>query len=399
MVITMSETFKTQQDERITRLSVFLDKYLVTNDKVSLYREFEETLKTVQPLDLFYLPFFSDDSRLSLEEIKSYANRFVNLFYHGLVSFQWDKKISPMLEKFVEENQAILAELDGIKPYFENDKIEESVPMILTFFEKIEVIEKKFQKSQMMLYPALEKKLPSKKPFQVLWAVEDDILEERKTVITRLKQDPINWAETKIAIAQFYYQLAGLIQKENIIVLPLASIYLTAKDWEKMIDSAFEIGYAFTHPLKVINQTTHPEMKLSDLMITTDSGVLSVEQFNLVMSHLPIAITYVDEFDIVRYYNQTSERHFPRTPQAIGREVKYCHPEKSVHIVEKILAEFKANRQSVAQFWMDFRGKKLLISYYAVRNDSSDYKGVIEVTQDISGMNEFQGEKRLLNWE
>lgn len=391
----MSEIVNSRNENRIQMLSEFMEKYLISTDKVALYRQYEKILKEVEPLDLFYLPFFSDDTKLSTGEIKSYANRFVNLFYHGLAAYQWNKTSSKMLEKLLEENQAILSKLEGVKPYFDNDKIENSVTIILSFFNEMQVIEKKFEKSQMILYPSLEKILPSKKPFQVLWEVEDDILTERLNVIRLLTDETINWIDAKIAIGQFYYQLAGLIQKEELIVLPLASLYLSKQDWNNMIESANEIGYAFISPIQQIKNTEN----YNNLSIITESGSLSMEQFNLVMSHLPIAITYVDEFDKVVYYNQTKERHFPRTPQAIGREVKNCHPEKSVHIVEKIIEEFRNNRKNLAQFWMNFRGMKLLISYYAVRNLSGEYKGVLEVTQDITDMKEYAGEKKLLDWE
>lgn len=393
----MSELFTHDDHYRYKQIAEFMQKYLDSKDKVALYREYESLLKSVRPIDLFHAPMFQDNTSFSIDEIKSYANRFVNLFFHGLISFEWDKHSSNVLESFIEENQAIINQLESIKPYFENNKIESSVPQIIHFFEKMSIIEKKFIKSQMVLYPVLEKLLPSKTPFKVLWSVEDDILVSRKKVIELLKADVIDWQLVKIEIGQFYYQLAGLIQKEDIIVLPLASVYIKNETWNSMMNALIDTGYAFmeTPNFKAI----YKENPLSGLDIVTDTGSLSLDEFNLIMSHLPIAITYVDEFDKVRYFNQTKERHFPRTTQVIGREVKYCHPEKSVHVVEKILSEFKAGRQSVAQFWMDFKGIKLLISYYAVRNLEGIYKGVIETTQDISNMKNYLGEKRLLDWE
>lgn len=396
--INMSEIVTSRHENRINQLSLFMEKYLNSEDKVALYHQYEKLLKEVEPLDLFYLPFFSENSILSNAEIKRYANRFVNLFYHGLASFQWNQNASQMLRKLIEENQAIIRKLESIKPFLENDKIKDSVPVILDLLKEMAMVERKFEKSQMILYPMLEKILPSKKPFQILWEVADDLLSERINLINLLKAEDINWVDVKKAIGQFYYQLAGLIQKEELIVLPLASEYLTSYDWDNMIISANEIGYAFTNSIK-INQSLYQNNPKTNLLITTASGSLSLEQFSLVMSHLPMAITYVDEDDKVVYYNQTKERHFPRTPQAIGREVKNCHPEKSVHIVEKIISEFRNNKKDQAQFWMDFRGMKLLISYYAIRNSIGEYKGVLEVTQNISDMNEYQGEKKLLDWD
>ena len=393
----MSELFSNDDHNRSIQIGEFMSRYLDSKDKVALYREYESLLKSVRPIDLFYAPMFQDTTVYSIDEIKNYANRFVNLFYHGLIAFEWDNHSSDVLESFIDENQAIMNQLESIKPYFENNIIENSAHQILDFFESMQVIEKKFIKSQMILYPVLEKLLPSKTPFKVLWSVEDDLLVSRVKIIELLKSDFIDWQTLKIEIGQFYYQLAGLIQKEDIIVLPLASKYIKHDTWNSMIIALQDTGYAFIDTPKFIkNSINHP---ISSFEISTETGTLSLDQFNLIMSHLPIAITYVDEFDKVRYFNQTKERHFPRTAQIIGREVKYCHPEKSVHIVEKILTEFKSGSQSTAQFWMDFKGVKLLISYYAVRNHEGIYKGVIETTQDISNMKNFIGEKRLLDWD
>lgn len=393
----MSELFTSDDQQRYLKLGEFMKRYLDSKDKVALYREYESLLKSVRPIDLFNMPMFHDNTEYSVDEIKNYANRFVNLFYHGLVAFEWNKNESIVLESFIEENRMIMYQLESVKPFFENNTIEKSIPQILDFFERAEVIEKKFIKSQMILYPVLEKILPSKTPFKVLWSVEDDLLVARKNIIELLKSSTIHWPTLKIEIGQFYYQLAGLIQKEDIIVLPLASVYIDHATWNSMIKSLIDIGYAFMDTPDLKSKSLGKE--LADFQISTATGTLSLDQFNLVMSHLPIAITFVDEFDKVRYFNQTKERHFPRTAQTIGREVRYCHPEKSVHVVEKILQEFKSGKQSIAQFWMDFKGIKLLISYYAVRDSMGNYKGVIETTQDISNMKNYIGEKRLLDWE
>jgi PAS domain S-box-containing protein len=117
------------------------------------------------------------------------------------------------------------------------------------------------------------------------------------------------------------------------------------------------------------------------------------------MSSLPVAITYVNEENIVTYYNEPKERHFPRTPQAIGREVRHCHPEKSVHIVEEIIERFRDGSRSHARFWFDFRGRKLLVQYLAVYDKEHRYRGVLEVTEDITDIKEYTGERRLLDWE
>lgn len=50
------------------------------------------------------------------------------------------------------------------------------------------------------------------------------------------------------------------------------------------------------------------------------------------------------------------------------------------------------------QIIFDYEGKKVLIQYFALRNSKDEYKGVLEVSQDITEISELEGEKRLLEW-
>ena len=44
------------------------------------------------------------------------------------------------------------------------------------------------------------------------------------------------------------------------------------------------------------------------------------------------------------------------------------------------------------------KGEFILIQYFAVRDEKNNYKGVIEVSQEISGIKSLEGEKSLLDW-
>ena len=99
------------------------------------------------------------------------------------------------------------------------------------------------------------------------------------------------------------------------------------------------------------------------------------------------------------FYNRGDNRVFPRSKGIIGREVRFCHPPKSVDQVLKIVEEFKAGRRDEAEFWINFKGKMIHIRYFAIRDNDRNYKGVIEMTQDISQIQKLEGEQRLLDWE
>jgi len=125
---------------------------------------------------------------------------------------------------------------------------------------------------------------------------------------------------------------------------------------------------------------------------------VSPEEISTMEQALPFDITYVDEHDKVRYYSGSEERIFPRSPAVIGRDVQNCHPQKSVETVNRILQDFREKKQKAAEFWIDMHGRKVHIRYFPVYNESGEYRGVIEVTQDITVIQKLDGERRLLDW-
>ena len=124
---------------------------------------------------------------------------------------------------------------------------------------------------------------------------------------------------------------------------------------------------------------------------------LSIETVEAIFNTLPVDLTFVDDTDTVRYYSKGEERIFRRTPQVIGLKVQNCHPLKSLPKVEQVLSELKTGKRNVAEFWIDLKGRKIYIRYFAVRDKGGKYIGTLEVTQDITDLQKITGEKRLLD--
>lgn len=133
--------------------------------------------------------------------------------------------------------------------------------------------------------------------------------------------------------------------------------------------------------------------------LNLDIGVLTLEQVNLIFTHLPGDVTFVNESDEVVYYSQTKERIFPRSPGVIGRKVQNCQPPKNVDTVQRILNEFPAGYKEVADFWIQMRGKFFHIRHLSLRDNSGNYRGTLEVSQDVTAIKKLDGQKRLLDWE
>jgi DUF438 domain-containing protein len=121
------------------------------------------------------------------------------------------------------------------------------------------------------------------------------------------------------------------------------------------------------------------------------------------LTHLPVDVTYVDKNDVVRFFSETRERIFPRSPAIIGRQVQKCHPPASVHRVQRIVDDFRAGRRDTAEFWIHMgppdAAKFILIRYFALRDERGEYQGTLEVTQDATHIRALEGERRLLDDE
>jgi DUF438 domain-containing protein len=116
------------------------------------------------------------------------------------------------------------------------------------------------------------------------------------------------------------------------------------------------------------------------------------------LNAIPFDVTFVDAADTVRYFSEGRERIFARTRAIIGRKVQYCHPPKSVDIVQKILADFREGRETHAQFWIEMGGRFLCIEYFALHDDDGVFLGTLEVSQDLTGKRALTGQQRLLNY-
>ncbi|MFW6274128.1 MAG: PAS domain-containing protein, partial [Halanaerobium sp.] len=229
-----------------------------------------------------------------------------------------------------------------------------------------------------------------------------------------------------------------MIFKEEHVIFPVAMETLSLKEWKQIQQQSLQMGYVYIEPpqktilAKKENDTaskakgsghpgsqskeggnyTHPgalpEMEadtvegaipLEGVMLGLGTGHLSLEEVKMMLNKLPLDITYVDQNDRVKFFSNPEERFFPRSKAIIGRTVQNCHPPESVHIVEKILSAFKEGEKDKARFWIQMKGKFILIEYYALRDEDANYRGTIEVSQDLTELRKLEGEQRLLDWE
>jgi DUF438 domain-containing protein len=270
-------------------------------------------------------------------------------------------------------------------------------PLVQALFE----VEKHYLKKENQLFPRLEEKGKSG-PSKVMWAVHDDIRAHLKDFRRTLDLgDRALVAKTGTWVLQ---EISDMIYKEEKILFPMSLEMLDERDWVRVKKGEEEVGYAWIVPAGAwapgAPSTGVPDIPPAvtpgDARLAMDTGTLSAEQINLLLTHLPVDVSYIDENDTVLYYSATPERIFPRTAGVIGRKVQNCHPPKSLGVVNQILAAFRDGSRDAAEFWIEAKGKFIHIRYFALRDGGGKYRGCLEVSQDVTGIRALRGEKRLL---
>lgn len=338
------------------------------------------------------------------------------------------RKIIELVEGFMDYSRPDVPEDHPLSHYYkENDEmrrlllaVEDLIqyPMIknqwLELYDQIRQYPIHYQRKQNQLYPLLEKK-GFDRPTTTMWNFDDIIRDEIKESLRLLEA---NDEEAFIAAqSELIANARDLMEKEETILYPTSYALISAEEFEDMKAGDQEIGFAFftvdTPSSPNTHHSTPKEGFAEDLQallskygysagpqqeLDVATGKLTLEQINLIYQHLPIDISFVDENELVKFYSDTDHRIFPRSKNVIGRQVSNCHPRKSVHIVEEIVAKFRSGEQDKAEFWINKPEVFLYIVYFAVRDKQGRFRGVLEMMQDCTHIRELTGSQTLLTW-
>jgi PAS domain S-box-containing protein len=266
--------------------------------------------------------------------------------------------------------------------------------------------EKHYLREENVLFPVLEKHGITEPP-AIMWMEHNQLREKKKALRDLIESyNTISLEVFKKRLSESAEALSNLLSshifKENNILFPAALRVVTEQEWRDIRIEFDEIGYPrFTPPHLIVPlplEAEKPAVALPELL-EFETGSLSKEEIEAILDTLPVDITFVDKDDSVKYFSKAEKRIFVRTKAIIGRKVQLCHPQKSVHIVNKILEAFKAGKKNSAEFWIRKGESLIYIRYFAVRDKTGKYLGTLEVTQDITDIKKIEGEKRLLGWE
>lgn len=352
---------------------------------------------------------------LEPEQIKPLCDVHMAVFRESLDD-QTDPQTIPghPVFTFRAENLAVGRVLDSVRAALDKLKAapgEATLQAARESVRKLREYERHYLRKENILFAYLER-YDFSGPSKVMWAIHDDIRAGWKTLTALLDAGPGEdgdafTAQLDATFALLDQTLRDMIYKEHKILFPAALARLSEADWAAIRAQEAEIGFCYIAPGRQWQARLDPreaEAQVSaavapEGLIPLNVGALSVEQISMMLSALPVDITYVDENDEVRFFSQTRERVFPRSPAIIGRKVQNCHPPQSMNRVQRILDDFRAGARDVAEFWISMHGMFIHIRYFALRDGMGAYRGTIEVTQNIAPLHALEGECRLLNEE
>ncbi len=387
----------TAAEQRVKDILAFSRGIMNGENGRELIERYKTSIETLTPHDMLEMENRQLQAGVSPNMIKATIGKVINTFYKALSSYEWEKpREGEFLFYLMAENRELEKRLGAIKEILKSGNPEKEKPNLLTRFIELVDFNHHYVKKENILFPYLEKVWENYLPLQVMWSLHDDIRKSLKKILNLLQDRWSSWEELNREIGNYFFLAYGMIFKEDLIVYPVACETIPRKDGEEMYIRNFEFPFVYIEP------PPRPEIRIIDKKTTgedlyqSDTGNLTVDQLEMLFRYLPSDITYVDENDRVVYFSRSEERIFPRSPAVIGRKVQNCHPPESVHMVNKIITSFREGTENKARFWINIKGKKLLIEYFAMRDQNGAYRGVLEVTTDITEIQTLAGEKRLL---
>jgi hypothetical protein len=410
----MSEFQRGSAEYRQQQLKEIVKDLHEGSDIKAVQKRFAQLIRNVSPEEIAQMEQALIAEGVPVEQVQKVCDVHVQVFEQALERRK-KAKVLPghPVHTYLQENRALRKILKRLRPLLKQvprgvhrREFEEAL-------EELKVVEIHYRRKENQLFPYLEQ-VEFTGPSKVMWGKHDEIRQQLRDFEDAYRQE--DWRGFAALGRALLRALRRMIFMEEKILFPTALKKLSERKWAEIRRGEGEIGYAWIQPGNlwdpsvVIAATAAKEPGKAQSSVSAgpgagdsgeiplDVGSLSPEQINLMLRNLPIDMTYVDENDRVRYYSQGRERIFPRSPAVVGREVQNCHPPKSVHVVEKILESFKRKEKDSAEFWLTLGGRFIHIRYFALYDREGAYRGVVEVSQDVTDIRALKGQKRLLDW-
>lgn len=379
-------------------------------DPESLKRDFSEVLDATSAEDISKAEEELIREGLPREKVRKLCDVHLAVFRESLETQTSDEETGHPIHTLKQEHQILLDSADELTRLAQNiaenpDAVsEERIARLRHLVGHFRDSEKHYLREENVLFPYLEKH-GIKEPPAIMWMEHDSIRAIEKEIYALVDESDSSITENSVGIAEnaqrLHETLSSHFYKENNILFPTALNVITEDEWQVITEEFDGVGYCcFTPGRGVTAKEKTPEElgpTVASGIVNFETGTLPVTTIEAILNALPIDITFVDADDKVRYFSGSEERIFVRSKAIIGREVQLCHPQKSVHMVNQILEEFRDGSRDSAAFWIELGGRMIYIRYFAMRDGTGKYLGCLEVTQDITDIKKIEGQKRLLD--
>lgn len=385
---------------RVTRLVEYVKGLQSNENGVELYNKYKDDIVSVKPQEAFEIFKTLLDEGSESKEILVFLDKVINAFYKSLSNHKWQM---PQNDNFLKdmnlENEGLVKKTDEIKELLKENDLKIKKAKILEKVIELDEFNDHYLKKENILFPYMEKSASKFEGTKIMWSLHDVVRNLLKATKEILQDENSSVQQINVAIANLFFGILGVKKKEELILFPAASEVLSERDWYEIHKQSLEYNFPFMNKAKddIYDEKITKE-EFSNSLFKTETGQLTFDEIALIFNNLPVDMTFVDENNNVRYFTRPKDRIFPRSPAVIGRSVNNCHPPESVHIVEEIVESFRNGKEDTAKFWINIKGKIILIQYFSLRDSEGIYKGVLEVSQDITEIKSLEGERRLLKW-
>jgi len=378
---------------------------------------FRQVLEGISPLEIAKIEEELIREGMPREEIQKLCDVHLAVFREQLEKQKLDIPLEHPINILMEEHKILLQLSEKLSTIANKVQQATDVSYVGKDITQLKHIakdlldaEKHYLREENVLFPTLEKHGIAEPP-AIMWTEHNQLREKKKQLHNLIeKYNSLSLQDFKKHLSEnaksLNNTLSSHIFKENNILFPTALRVITNDEWKRAREEFEEIGYCCFTPPHLTGTSQEKEAKKEEKVVASPKGVLQFEtgtltkeELEAILDTLPVDVTFVDKEDSVKYFSKAEKRVFVRTKAIIGRKVQLCHPQKSVHIVNRILDSFRTGKRDVAEFWIQVKDRLIYIRYFAVRDKNGKYLGTMEVTQDITDIKKIEGEKRLLDWK
>lgn len=403
----MSEYINNSQ-KRVDALYQITEDLCLGKSVRSLLDPYRDAIDHLTAHDILLVVHRLVEQDLPIEAMKTGINKALNIFYKSILSCgKVEVPKNHFLGILMTENRELEMRLNAIKPIAKAINKSENVQEQRKNLEQLRVaimdlqeFDFHYSRKENILFPYFEKQFPEYKCLSIMWSIHDDIKAFQKKILEELKVYSSDVSNLNMLLGDLFFAMYAIIFREEYLLFPVALHAVPQQVWQEMNQHSNEIGYSYINAPQyavVSSVEAEKESLLNNGMVDLGTGKMKVEQLITLLNHLPVDITMVDQNDRVLFFSNPKERFFTRSKAIIGRTVQNCHPPESVHMVNDLLKAFKNGQKEKEDFWIQMKGRFVLIQYFALRDETGNYTGCIEVSQDITEIKKLEGEKRLMD--